>query len=149
MFQFKIILQIVQLIKVLNLNMKGSLVLICVLSSINFINGEGTKNYKVPKILSKSLLLDYTCPSGQSTKSITVNDGDSFIFKTQEGKKYGPNVDCTVNFLLGSTCKKIQSNCPKLVLKGKGKNCKKGDKIIVSVGKKRKLYLFNSLNIAD
>ena len=82
---------------------------------------------------------DYICPAGQSTKLITIENVDVFTYKTQAGSKYEANVDCTVTYKRGGTCKKMAFGCKKMVLKGKGKKCNKGDKMIVSYGKTKKL----------
>ena len=82
---------------------------------------------------------DIVCPAGTSSATITVENGDVFTYKTQEGKKYGPNVDCTVNYVMGDTCSKIGFGCNKIVLKGKGKKCNQGDKMVITTENKEKL----------
>ena len=82
---------------------------------------------------------DIVCPAGISSATITVENGDVFTYKTQEGKKYGPNVDCTVSYVKGDTCSKIGFGCNKITLKGKGKKCNQGDKMVITTENKEKL----------
>merc|ERR1719470_48625 len=58
------------------------------------------------------------CGAKTTSKAVTVEDGDTFSFKTQKGKKYKGNTKCTVD----------------------KKKCSKGDKVTVTVNGKPKAY---------
>ena len=66
---------------------------------------------------------DIVCPAGTSSATITVENGDVFTYKTQEG----------------DTCSKIGFGCNKITLKGKGKKCNQGDKMVITTENKEKL----------
>merc|ERR1719499_1137191 len=81
------------------------------------------------------------CKTGSSSKAVTVEDGDSFNYKTQKGKKYKGNVDCTTNYVMGSSCAKMSFSCTKLNINNKDKNlCKKGDMMTIKANGKTKSY---------
>ena len=97
---------------------------------ISFVSAT-SKNF-ITSIMASNIILDYICPAGQSTKLITIENGDEFSYKTQAGSKYEANVNCTVNYKRGDTCKRIGFGCNDLVLKGRGKRCNEGDKMKIS-----------------
>merc|ERR1712142_583922 len=81
------------------------------------------------------------CKTGSSSKTVTVEDGDSFNYKTQKGKKYKGNADCTTNYVMGSSCAKMSFSCTKFNINNKDKKlCKKGDKMNIKSNGKTKSY---------
>ena len=73
------------------------------------------------------------------SKNVTIGGGDKFLFQTSpDCGKYGPNIDCEVNYLMDSTCAEMKFSCSKLNIKGKKKdtNCLKkgGDWLEISTG---------------
>ena len=80
---------------------------------------------------------DHACAKGESKTTITIENGDTFEFKTQTGKKYKKNTDCTVEYLLGNTCEKMKLDCSKkkFFLKGSKKCGENGDKFTVTTDK--------------
>merc|ERR1712198_236218 len=81
------------------------------------------------------------CKTGSSSKTVTVEDGDSFNYKTQKGKKYKGNADCTTNYIMGSSCAKMSLSCTKFNINNKDKKlCKKGDKMNIQANGKTKSY---------
>ena len=80
---------------------------------------------------------DHACAKGESNTTITIEDGDTFEFKTQTGKKYKKNTNCTVEYLLGNSCQKMKLDCSKnkFFLKGSKKCGKNGDKLTVTTNK--------------
>merc|ERR1712142_868453 len=81
------------------------------------------------------------CKTRSSSKTVTVEDGDSFNYKTQKGKKYKGNADCTTNYVMGSSCAKMSFSCTKFNINNKDKKlCKKGDKMNIKSNGKTKSY---------
>merc|ERR1712198_283327 len=81
------------------------------------------------------------CKTGSSSKTVTVEDGDSFNYKTQNGKKYKGNAACTTNYIMGSSCAKMSLSCTKFNINNKDKKlCKKGDKMNIKANGKTKSY---------
>merc|ERR1711910_235038 len=76
----------------------------------------------------------YTCPEGVSSETITVNKKDKLTFKTQQGKKTPNNLNCAVTYEMG-TCSKAKLAC-NFKMKGNGKGCSKGDKVMYIFGTK-------------
>ena len=75
-------------------------------------------------------------------KTITVNKKDKLTFKTQEGKKTPNNLDCAVTYEMG-TCSKAKLAC-NFKMKGNGKGCSKGDKVMYIFGTKATAYVDQS-----
>merc|ERR1711915_555563 len=81
------------------------------------------------------------CKTGSSTKTVTVEDGDSFNYKTQKGKNYKGNNSCTTKYVMGSSCAKMRFACTKFNINNKDKKlCKKGDKMSIRVNGQTKSY---------
>jgi len=81
------------------------------------------------------------CGAKITNKAVTVEDGDTFSFKTQKGKKYKGNTKCTVDYKMGDTCSKMSFVCTKFNTNNKDKKkCSKGDKVTVTVNGKPKAY---------
>jgi len=81
------------------------------------------------------------CPTGTSTKTVTITDGSSYSFKTHKGKKYKGNTDCTVDYVIGETCAKMSFICTKFSTNNKDKKrCRKGDTMTVTANGKTKKY---------
>merc|ERR1711915_27455 len=81
------------------------------------------------------------CKTGSSSRTVTVEDGDSFNYKTQKGKKYKGNTACTTNYVMGSSCAKMRFACNKVNINNKDKKlCKKGDKMSIKASGKTKSY---------
>merc|ERR1740128_1157179 len=77
----------------------------------------------------------------KTTKTVTLEDGDSYSFKTQKGKKYKGNTKCTANYKMGDTCAKMSFVCTKFNTNNKDKKkCKKGDKLTITANGKSKAY---------
>ena len=80
----------------------------------------------------KTVLTDAVCPAGQSEpQSRTLSVGERLLYKTQAGRRYTNNVNCTVTFNLGPTCARMKIFCKKV-------NLKPGDQLILSHGGKTK-----------
>merc|ERR1711915_776381 len=103
------------------------------------------------RLLSVALALSFTvlyveaqnvvCGTGTTSKSITIDDGDSFLFKTQKAKKYTKNADCTVDYKLGSSCAKLSFICNKFNTNDKDKKrCSKGDKVAITANGKTRVF---------
>merc|ERR1712179_338848 len=71
------------------------------------------------------------CGKGSSTnKEVTVEDKKTYTFKTQKGKKYPGNTECTVKYKMGDSCAKMSFVCNKFNTNNKDKKkCTKGDKL--------------------
>merc|ERR1712213_115410 len=81
------------------------------------------------------------CASGSDSHDVILEDGNKYSFKTQSGKRYGGGTACTVNYIMGSTCAKMSFQCKRSSINNKdSKKCKKGDKLILTVGKKNKVF---------
>ena len=84
-------------------------------------------------------LQGFICPADQSSNTFTIGTGDSLTYSTQEGPKYTRNVDCTVKFRKGSSCKKLRFSCESFLLA-------KGDTMFVKRGKKTLRFVVVVLN---
>merc|ERR1711970_979755 len=63
------------------------------------------------------------CGKGSSTnKEVTVEDKKTYTFKTQKGKKYPGNTECTVKYKMGDTCAKMSFVCNKFNTNNKDKS---------------------------
>jgi len=82
------------------------------------------------------------CGKGSSTnKEVTVEDKKTYTFKTQTGKKYKGNTECTVKYKMGDSCAKMSFVCTKGNIHNKDrKKCMKGDKLTVTANGKTKAY---------
>merc|ERR1711970_921118 len=81
------------------------------------------------------------CKKGTSSKTVTIEDGKGYTFKTQKGKKYQGNTNCAVEYKMGDTCAKMSFVCTKFNTNNRDKKkCKKGDKMTITVGGKPKVY---------
>ena len=61
-----------------------------------------------------------------------VREDSRILFKTGAGRKTEHNVDCRVQFLLRN-CSRLTLSC-RLKMKGRGRNCSRGDRLAVSHG---------------
>merc|ERR1711862_490689 len=105
----------------------------------------GTLSMKVlivlVSVLACAVAQNVVCGKGTTNKEVTVEDKKSYTFKTQKGKKYLPNTDCTVNYKMGSSCAKMSFSCTKFNTFNKDKKkCTKGDKLTITANGKSKAY---------
>jgi len=92
-------------------------------------------------VLACAVAQNVVCGKGTTNKEVTVEDKKTYTFKTQKGKKYLPNTDCTVNYKMGSTCAKMSFSCTKFNTFNKDKKkCMKGDKLTITANGKSKAY---------
>merc|ERR1712179_376244 len=82
------------------------------------------------------------CGKGSSTdKEVTVEDKKTYTFKTQKGKKYPGNTECTVKYKMGDSCAKMSFVRNKFNTNNKDKKkCTKGDKLTVTANGTPKAY---------
>merc|ERR1712183_47050 len=82
------------------------------------------------------------CGKGTTSKTVTLEKGKSYNYKTQQGKRYAGNTKCTVNYKLGDTCAKMSFVCTKFNTNNADKRrCRRGDKLTVTAaGGKPKVY---------
>ena len=73
-----------------------------------------------------------TCHDSSSSKTVEVKEDSEITFKTGSGRKTEHNVDCRVHYQLG-TCSRVALSC-NLKMKGRGKNCSRGDRLSLSYG---------------
>ena len=64
-------------------------------------------------------------------KVVTIDEGDSFLFKTQAGMRYSPKSKCEVTYKAGPSCSSIMFSCSKFDVNSKKKSCKGGDKMTI------------------
>jgi len=84
------------------------------------------------------------CSAGASQHTVTIEEGQSFVFKSQRGKRYQGNTRCSVNYQLGSSCAKLYFQCTKFNLNNRDRRrCSKGDKLSLKVGKTTRVYCTN------
>jgi len=84
------------------------------------------------------------CKTGSSSKTVTVEDGDSFNYKTQKGREYKGKTDCTTNYVIGATCAKMSFACTKFNINNRAKKlCRKGDKMRIKANGRTKSYCKN------
>merc|ERR1711931_265305 len=106
----------------------------------------GTLNMKVLAVLVSVVACaaaqNVVCGKGSSTnKEVTVEDKKTYTFKTQKGKKYPGNTECTVKYKMGDSCAKMSFVCNKFNTNNKDKKkCMKGDKLTVTANGKPKAY---------
>merc|ERR1712013_649198 len=105
----------------------------------------GTLSMKVlivlVSVLACAVAQNVVCGKGTTNKEVTVEDKKTYTFKTQKGKKYLPNTDCTVNYKMGDSCKKMSFACTKFNTFNKDKKkCMKGDKLTITANGKSKAY---------
>merc|ERR1712212_1456685 len=106
----------------------------------------GTLNMKVLAVLVSVVACaaaqNVVCGKGSSTnKEVTVEDKKTYTFKTQTGKKYKGNTECTVKYKMGDSCAKMSFVCNKGNIHNKDrKKCMKGDKLTVTANGKNKAY---------
>jgi len=106
----------------------------------------GTLNMKVLAVLVSVVACaaaqNVVCGKGSSTnKEVTVEDKKTYTFKTQKGKKYKGNTECTVKYKMGDSCAKMSFVCTKGNIHNKDrKKCMKGDKLTVTANGKPKAY---------
>merc|ERR1711892_623918 len=78
---------------------------------------------------------------GTTTKTVTMEEGKAYTFKTQKGKRYKGNTNCAVEYKMGGTCGKMSFVCTKFNTNNKDKKrCKKGDTVTVTASGKAKAY---------
>merc|ERR1711892_1536249 len=81
------------------------------------------------------------CGKGTTTKTVTMEEGEAYTFKTQKGKRYKGNTNCAVEYKMGGTCGKMSFVCTKFNTNNKDKKrCKKGDTVTVTASGKAKAY---------
>merc|ERR1712212_935737 len=106
----------------------------------------GTLNMKVLAVLVSVVACaaaqNVVCGKGSSTnKEVTVEDKKTYTFKTQTGKKYKGNTECTVKYKMGDSCAKMSFVCTKGNIHNKDREkCMKGDKLTVPANGKPKAY---------
>merc|ERR1712212_45663 len=106
----------------------------------------GTLNMKVLAVLVSVVACaaaqNVVCGKGSSTnKEVTVEDKKTYTFKTQKGKKYKGNTECTVKYKMGDSCAKMSFVCTKGNIHNKDrKKCMKGDKLTVTANGKSRAY---------
>merc|ERR1712168_104508 len=106
----------------------------------------GTLNMKVLAVLVSVVACaaaqNVVCGKGSSTnKEVTVEDKKTYTFKTQKGKKYPGNTECTGKYKMGDSCAKMSFVCNKFNTNNKDKKkCLKGDKLTVTANGKPKAY---------
>ena len=76
--------------------------------------------------------LAFVCPEGSSSTNVTVNTRDRLTFKTQTGRLTPADVDCNMEFGLGS-CTRMAVLC-KFKMRGKGQDCSNGDRVTMTYG---------------
>ena len=62
-------------------------------------------------------------------KVVTIEEGESSMFKTQSGAVYAAKSRCQVTYKTGASCSAIQFSCSEFDLNSKKANCKGGDKM--------------------
>ena len=76
------------------------------------------------------LCLDFTCPDDNvddEVKTISIRNGDNFAFNTNDDGKYSKNMNCQVNYIMESSCQKINMQCQTFkIANGDFLNVKKG-----------------------
>ena len=65
-------------------------------------------------------------------QTVKVEKGKSYSFKTNEGKRYGPNMRCDVVYKKIKGCKKMTFSCDQFSLGA-------GDSLRVKIGKNRQV----------
>merc|ERR1711892_289949 len=75
---------------------------------------------------------DVVCTRRGTKKVVTVENGDSFLFKTQEGDEYEARTTCKVTYKLGISCSSLHFSCSTFDLANLRENCGKGDKMIIN-----------------
>ena len=94
-------------------------------------------SYLLPKYYLTYITLsveNYVCPTGFSSESTTVNNKARLSFALPGGRKTPHNLNCTVNYVLG-TCARVRLQC-NFKMRGGGVNCSTGDKAVVTYGSK-------------
>ena len=103
-----------------------------------FCSVKGLENYyighKVNSLTPPGEQTVVTCldSSSSQTERVAVKEDSVMSYKTGPGRKTGHNVDCSVHYML-TTCSSLSLACH-LKLKGRGKNCVRGDKLSLSYG---------------
>ena len=115
-------------------NMMESLHL-CLLLALSCLS-QAADQGKILKcsVLTKTAPTDVTCPAGQSEPvSRSLRGGERLLYRTQAGRRYTNNVNCTVTFNLGPTCARMKFYCRKVSLK-------RGDILAISYGGKTRRW---------
>ena len=73
-----------------------------------------------------------TCLPSSSSQTVEVEEDSEITFRSGPGRKTEHNVDCRVLYQLG-TCARVELSCY-LKMKGRGKNCSRGDRLSLSYG---------------
>merc|ERR1711936_175522 len=76
---------------------------------------------------------DLVCKRRTKT-TIQVGAGDSFSFKTQEGRQYKPRSRCVAKYKKSSTCSSLRLSCSKFSIRNRSPSCSRGDRLAVIVG---------------
>jgi len=87
---------------------------------------------------------DVTCGPKKTTKKITIEDGDSFTFKTQAGTKYGGKVKCSVTYTRDQSCPAMRFSCDTFALSSTKDTCQGGDKMAVVANGVNQKYCQNN-----
>ena len=95
-------------------------------------------------MFTKNVLIDpAVCPAGQSEPlGRTLSAGERLLYKTQAGRLYTNNVNCTVNFKLGPTCARMKIFCKRV-------NLQPGDQLTLSHGGKTKRWGDNIATVRE
>jgi len=85
----------------------------------------------VVTVFSKSK--NVVCPKKKSNHKVTIKNGQSFSYKTQEGAKYGKNVRCTVKYKRHKQCENLNFACSSFdVINNEECGQRKGDRMVVN-----------------
>lgn len=76
---------------------------------------------------------DLVCKRRTKT-TIQVGAGDSFSFKTQEGRQYKPRSRCVAKYKKSSSCSSLRLSCSKFSIRNRSPSCSRGDRLAVIVG---------------
>merc|ERR1711892_634559 len=80
-------------------------------------------------------------------KVVTIDEGDSFLFKTQAGARYAPKSKCQVTYKAGPSCSSIMFSCSKFDMNYKNKSCKGGDKMTIVMDGTKEIFCQSSPNV--
>jgi len=68
----------------------------------------------------------------KTNRKVTIKNGQSFNFRTQEGAKYGKNVRCKVQYKRHKLCQNLNFACSSFDVKNNEDCVKKGDRMIIN-----------------
>jgi len=81
---------------------------------------------------TSSPISSITCTKN-TKETVKVQNGESYIFNTNEGNSYGPNIRCNVTYKKMNSCEKLKITCSKFSLGG-------GDILRVKRGKNKQIF---------